>query len=138
MTTAPPSKPILCVDFDGVIHSYTSPWTNEREIRDPPVPGALRWLWEASKVFDVQIYSSRSKTHEGREAMAAWLILWSMREFADAYHPMSGLISPYPIGFAHEKPPAFLTIDDRALRFTGSFDTLDPAALLAFKPWNKG
>jgi hypothetical protein len=55
-------KPILCCDFDGVIHSYTSPWIDEATIPDPPVPGALRWLWKATEWFDVQIYSSRSRT----------------------------------------------------------------------------
>jgi len=42
-------KPILCVDFDGVIHSYTSKWVDEATIPDPPVPGALRWLWKATE-----------------------------------------------------------------------------------------
>ena len=34
-----------------------------------------------------------------------------------------------------EKPPAMITIDDRALTFDGTWPDLD--ALLAFKPWNK-
>ncbi len=133
------TKPILCVDFDGVIHSYTSPWTNATTISDPPVTGALKWLWRATEWFDVQIYSSRSKDPMAREAMRDWMIEHSRQEFGDE-HPMSKwhLGGPdYPITFAYEKPAAFLTIDDRALTFDGDWSEFDPADLLSFKPWNK-
>ena len=39
------------------------------------------------------------------------------------------------IKMARYKPPAFLTIDDRAIQFTGIFP--DPKDLLDFVPWNK-
>jgi hypothetical protein len=121
-------KPILCVDFDGVIHSYTSPWVDETTIPDPPVPGALQWLMEAAKVFEVMIYSSRSKTQAGRDAMENWLTEQCMDADMD---------DEPEITFAHEKPAAFLTIDDRAIQFDGDWSKLDPEALRAFKPWNK-
>lgn len=129
-------KPILCVDFDGVIHLYTSPWTNAETISDGAVPGALRWLWEATKHFDVQVYSSRSKELIGRLAMLSWMINRSYEEFGHD-HPMCGPTAGYPITFAHEKPAAFLTIDDRALCFDGDWSKIHPADLLGFKPWNK-
>jgi hypothetical protein len=31
------TKPILCLDFDGVIHSYSSGWKGADVIPDPPV-----------------------------------------------------------------------------------------------------
>ena len=34
------------------------------------------------------------------------------------------------------KPPAFLTLDDRAIRFDGKFPPL--SELVNFKPWNYG
>jgi hypothetical protein len=136
-------RPTLCVDFDGVIHSYTSAWIDEKTIPDPPVPGALRWLWEATKLFKVVIYSSRSKLDEGRVAMLKWMMAEGQKEFGLG-HPMSGfdaeggpVEAPYPIDFAHEKPAAFLTIDDRAIQFNGDWSSLDPEKLRLFKPWNK-
>jgi hypothetical protein len=138
-------KPILCVDFDGVVHSYTSPWSGEAIVSDPPVPGALRWLWKAAEWFDVQIYSSRSKSEEGRKAMLEWMIKHAVAEFGEG-HPMCEIRADlvrsdgdwsYPITFAAEKPAAFLTIDDRAYCFEGDWSELNPADLLDFKPWNK-
>jgi hypothetical protein len=129
-------KPILVVDFDGCLNSYTSPWVNETTIPDPPVPGALKWLWKATEWFDVQVYSSRSKTFAGRVAMLTWMHMHSQKEFGPD-HPMSEAEN-YPITFAHEKPAAFLTIDDRAICFEGDWSEVgDPADLLNFKPWNK-
>ena len=37
-------KKILAIDFDGVLHSYTSGWKGARSIPDPPVYGSLDWL----------------------------------------------------------------------------------------------
>lgn len=131
------SKPILCVDFDGVIHSYRTPWQGIDQIPDPPVLGALPWLWKATQWFTVVIYSSRSKSMEGTAAMMRWLLEWSERELGPA-HPMSRpSLDGYPIKFAHEKPAAFLTIDDRAIEFNGDWSVLDPAALRNFKPWQQ-
>lgn len=131
-------KPILCVDFDGVIHAYTTPWTDAVTISDGPVPGALEWLWKATEWFDVQVYSSRSKEHEAVTAMRVWMRSEASKIW-DHDHPMAFAHGPadYPITFCHEKPAAFLTIDDRAITFEGDWSALEPADLLKFKPWNK-
>jgi hypothetical protein len=118
------NKPILLVDFDGVIHSYTSGWQGETVISDPMVKGAREFLMEAVKVFDVQIYSSRSKYVAGIGAMMAYL------KENDVHFDVIKRIS-----FPTEKPPAFLTIDDRAYCFKGKFP--DPKNLLKFLPWYK-
>lgn len=131
------NKPILCVDFDGVIHSYKSGWQGAAIIPDPPVPGALEWLWKATEWFDVQVYSSRSKDPIAREAMQMWMRVHALNSF-EPDHPMCWENGPaYPIGFSHEKPAAFLTINDRAICFEGNWDDLEAADLLHFKPWNK-
>lgn len=127
------SKPILCVDFDGVVHSYSSGWKGVDVIPDPPVPGALRWLLDAVEHFEVHIYSSRTKQEGGRSAMMRWFAAESVNGMSagDALALNDALV------FSHDKPAAFLTIDDRAICFDGDWSALDPVELLKFKPWNK-
>jgi hypothetical protein len=130
----PVTKPILCLDFDGVIHSYTSGWKGADVIPDPPVPGALQFLVDAMKHFRVAIFSSRSCQPGGITAMVQWLGHWSV----DEEHGMPGDFDHGAWGaleWPTEKPPAFLTIDDRAITFTGEWPGAEQ--LLLFKPWNK-
>lgn len=125
-------KPILCLDFDGVIHSYTSGWKGADVIPDPPVPGAIAFLREAVKRFRVAIFSSRSGQPGGQQAMREWLGRWQIEHRESDHEDLSwcGLIE-----WPTEKPAALVTIDDRALTFDGTWPSLD--ALAAFKPWNK-
>jgi len=67
------NKPILCVDFDGVLHSYRGGWKGARNIPDPPIDGALEFLVKAVEYFDICIYSSRSRQFGGKRAMKRWL-----------------------------------------------------------------
>jgi hypothetical protein len=128
------SKPILCLDFDGVIHSYTSGWQGADIVADPPTSGAIEFLWRAIERFDVQILSSRSGQPGGIEAMQGWLSRWDAAYWADEpARPRTCLV--LCIKFPTAKPAAFLTIDDRALTFTGTFP--DVTTLGDFKPWNK-
>lgn len=128
------SKPILCLDFDGVLHSYTSGWKGAGVASDPPVDGAAQFLYEATKHFTVAIYSSRSKSLTGR---------WCMQRYVREHLDTSLTWSPdhdhdwvsEAIKWPWFKPSAFLTLDDRAVTFEGSFP--DPEELRAFKPWNK-
>jgi hypothetical protein len=132
-------KPILCIDFDGVIHSYTSPWVDATTIPDPYVPGFFKWAIEATKLFNLVIYSSRSKDPNAPQAMREWLGAQSINaiEVDEVSRDFEWPRLFDCITFAHEKPPAFLTIDDRAICFEGDWSKVDPLALLDFKPWNK-
>ena len=128
------SLPILCLDFDGVLHSYTSGWKGADVIPDPPVPGALPFLLEAVQHFRVAIFSSRSHQPGGRRAMREWLGFWSV----DTEHGLphdTDLAFLSSIEWPLEKPAAMVTIDDRALTFDGTWPAID--VLKAFKPWNK-
>jgi hypothetical protein len=149
-------KPILCLDFDGVLHSYTSGWKGARLIPDPPVPGALEFVATAPVRFRVHILSSRPHQWGGRRAMKRWLrghyiALGNAEDTPEWWlkhiHAAGGM-EPWPqaveaatdmlmscIGWPLFKPSAMVTIDDRALTFTGQWPAL--ADIAAFKPWNK-
>jgi len=125
------SKPILCLDFDGVIHSYESGWRGAAVIPDPPVDGAIAFMLGALEHFDVVIFSSRSNQDGGTAAMKAYL-----REHAgQCWHSSPAGPGLEDIKFATEKPPAMVTLDDRALTFTGQWPAIEH--LKTFKPWNK-
>lgn len=66
------SKPILLLDFDGVIHSYKSGWQGVRNIPDMPVSGALEFIVNAMNHFQVCVYSARSGQLGGKWAMKKW------------------------------------------------------------------
>lgn len=125
-------KPILCLDFDGVIHSYSSGWQGADVIPDPPVEGAIAFMLGALRHFDVVIFSSRSNQKGGIAAMQNWL-----REHAGplCWYPTPDGPGLEDIRFVTEKPPALVTIDDRALTFDGTWPPFE--TLKAFQPWNK-
>lgn len=115
---------IICIDFDGVLHSYCSGWKGVDVIPDPPVQDALEWL--DSLIADPElkpvIYSSRSKSPLGVRAMKNWLKKYGFKNVDQ-------------LDFPSQKPPAYLTIDDRAICFSGEFPSL--IAIKRFTPWNK-
>ncbi len=132
-------KPILCLDFDGVLHSYVSGWRGAAIIADKPVPGAAAFLVEATCHFDVQVFSSRSHQEGGIKAMQTWIEIIVLEHFDDGgerppkYSQVSEVLNA--IKWPTEKPPAMVTLDDRAITFTGVWPAIED--LKNFKPWNK-
>ncbi len=120
----------ICLDFDGVVHSYTSPWTTADDIRDPPVLGAFKAIeGYLDHGFKVAIYSSRSSykptrsnSSIGTHAIQAWFHKHGFGRINELEFPTS-------------KPPAVLYIDDRGFQFSGKFPA--PAFVDGFQPWNK-
>lgn len=127
----PIERPILSIDFDGVIHLFTSGWQGPLVILDPPVKGAFEALYTYQKYFDLYIYSSRSGFEGGPEAMRDWMYKWfeiyKPKFRYEEYNIVDKLI------FTTEKPPAFATLDDRGITFNGIWPTAEE--LMAFKPW---
>tara|TARA_Y100000310_G_C20491696_1_gene719566 strand:- start:506 stop:886 length:381 start_codon:yes stop_codon:yes gene_type:complete len=122
------SKPLLCLDFDGVIHSYSSGWRGADVIQDAPVPGAIDFIKEALLHFRVAIFSSRSGQDGGIDAMQDWLHFHS--QYDESERDWVSMIE-----WPTVKPPARVTIDDRAIQFTGSWPGM--VELKNFRPWNK-
>lgn len=120
--------PLLCLDFDGVIHSYEKGW-QDGKIYGSATPGFFEWLEEALQHFQICVYSARSRNLAGIAMMRSWL----ERE----EHRCRGTASlTSTLTFASSKPSAFLTLDDRALRFTGNWGDFPPSELRRFVPWN--
>lgn len=125
-------KPILCLDFDGVIHSYSSGWKGARNIPDPPVDGAIEFIGDAIvDGWQVVIHSSRAAHWGGISAMRVWL----MKHCGNLWYDSPAGAGIMDVKFARWKPAAVVTIDDRAVTFTGQFPELK--SLRSFKPWNK-
>ena len=121
------NRQTLCIDFDGVIHSYERGWQGG-EIYGTVTPGFWQWAEATAPHFDLVIYSTRSKTPGGRMAMKRWL--------RDQWE-RAGYISAMPhFEYASKKPPAWLTIDDRCICFTGDWGALPLDRLQQFRPWH--
>ncbi len=116
-------KKTICIDFDGVVHSYTSPWVGPEIIEDAPVAGAFEFISECLRVgLEVAIFSSRSRTQQGRAAMQQWL---TRNGFGLTHHLL----------FPEHKPAAVIYIDDRGFHFTGKFPSME--FIQSFEPWNR-
>ena len=61
-------KPTICLDFDGVINSY-SKWEGYDNISDPIVDGAKNFINEAKKDYKICIFTTRAKIENGKAAV---------------------------------------------------------------------
>jgi hypothetical protein len=96
----------ICLDFDGVLHSYVSGWQGETNIPDPPIHGTDRAIERLRSRYRVVVHSARCHSPEGREAVEKWLEQHGIEVDEVCEH----------------KPPAKLYVDDRGLRFDGNWD----------------
>ena len=110
----------VCLDFDGVIHSYISGWKGEAVIPDPPVFGTKAAIDKLRMDYEVKVSSSRCRTPEGRSAVQRWL--------ADHQIVVDEV--------CEHKPPAIVYVDDRGIQFRGNWDeTLE--AITTFSHWQR-
>ena len=112
-------KKTVVLDFDGVIHSYTSGWQGVTVIPDPPVDGIRDAINEIRFFgYEVAVVSTRTATPEGAKAVQDWLRAYDIE--------VDKVCS--------EKPPAHVYVDDRAICFDGDAQLLFHR-IYDFKTW---
>lgn len=102
------SKKTVCLDFDGVIHSYISGWQGIAIIPDPPVEGTKDAIERLRVKYFVYIHSTRCRISEGREAIRSWLKKYNI--VVD--------------DICERKPFAVMYIDNRGIRFRSWIDCM--------------
>jgi hypothetical protein len=98
----------ICLDFDGVLHSYRSHWCGSEIIPDPPIHGTRESIARLRQQYRVVVHSARCHTEGGRRAIQAWLARHEIVVDEVCEH----------------KPPAMIYVDDRAIRFRGNWDNV--------------
>jgi hypothetical protein len=98
----------VCLDFDGVLHSYKSGWCGADVIPDPPIHGTRDAVERLRQLYRIVVHSARCRTEAGRQAVANWL------------HKHGIVVDEV----CEHKPPALIYVDDRAVRFRGDWDDL--------------
>lgn len=127
-----PKKYTVAVDFDGVIHSYTSPWQGAHVVPDLPVPGAIEWLFQMIQKFEVTIFTTRGKSWRGRRAVRQYI----RRHAGHLWYEYPGGRGLEDVKVSAKKDAALIYLDDRAVRFDGAnFPTAQQVH--AMRPWNK-
>lgn len=116
----------ICLDFDGVIHSYTSRWVGPTHIPDPPVEGAIQFIHNCmDNGLGVMIYSTRNSSPGAIQSMLDWLNIHGLK-----YHYRE------KIQFPTDKPiMASLFIDDRGFQFNGVWPSVQ--YMKEFQPYYK-
>jgi len=120
-------KNVVCLDFDGVIYSFSSGWVgDESNLPDEPVKGARWAVKELREKFNLKVivYSARCETEKGRKAIKEWLKKYDIK--VD--------------GVAEHKPIAFVYVDDRGLNFDGNWVRMLPdiVGFISYMDYGKG
>ncbi len=125
----------VCVDFDGVVHEYSSGWQGADVIPDPPIVDTLKVLYEYLDAgLTIAIHSARSAQPGGIEAMRNWLNKHDF-EYRKAMKPVQEPLA-WEIMFPICKPAAGMYIDDRGYPYNGPGTLPDPGVIKLFRPWN--
>ena len=131
----------VAIDFDNVVHSYTSPWSASADITDPPLPGAVEWLERlADEGARIILHTCRFTAWnpdaagfiagdpiEVESAVWDWLKKHGLSDLACERITMWTWVG---------KPYADAYVDDKAIEFEGLYH--DVGALRTIVELNKG
>lgn len=117
-TATPPLRGTICVDFDGVIHSYEHGW-GDGSIYGDPIDGALEGLQTLLGHYAVVIFTSRDV-----DQVKKWM--WERMQLSCATdHFKVQFWNEYGVILVtNRKLPALAYIDDRGIRFVNWFQTI--------------
>lgn len=102
------AMPVVCLDFDGVLHGYSSGWKGATVIPDPPVDGAKDAVNSLRERYRVVVNSARCKTDAGRKAVEKYLKDHGIKVDEVTEH----------------KPPAIAYVDDLGVPFQGDWSAV--------------
>lgn len=114
------SKYTIAIDFDGVVHRYSQGWHNGTAY-DVPMDGAYSALLMLLDQYSVFIFSSRDSQE---------IVHWFNKHLPDLKveeipEDMDMWKKKGVIGVTTRKLPAYVIIDDRAIKFENWAETLD-------------
>lgn len=113
----------ICVDFDGVIHSYESGWRGEGVYNEPVPSAAVALQFLREREWYIIIYTCRDEPHQ----IAAYLNHHCIPfDSINENNHSPGNNSP--------KPHADVYLDDRAIQFNGDW-VKAVQEIDSFKPW---
>ncbi len=112
--------PTIAIDFDGVIHKYSKGW-QDGSIYDEPFEGVVSALMTLKRSFWVYIFTSRDV-----QDVVNWM---NSKLWGDGEMGFRTIAMPEGTRFWHgnevavsnRKLPAVYYIDDRGIRFDGSW-----------------
>lgn len=124
----------ITLDFDGVIHAYTSPWSGADVVCDGVVPGAIDAIQSYQEAgYFVSVYSTRSHSFGGIAAMRQAMYGWIMDHFAPDTTTANRVYTE--LEWPTELLPSILYVNDNGYRFEGEFPSLE--FLKSAKSWAK-
>ena len=93
-------KKNICIDFDGVMNTYTG-WKGEEELFEMR-EGCREFIIKLAEIYNVVVFTTRKA-----EYVWAWLEKYQIKDFVNDVTDI--------------KIPAEVYLDDRALKFEGNF-----------------
>ena len=114
-------RPVICLDFDGVIHRHLLGWKGRSVIRDVPIDGVKEAIKLLRRRFVVVVHSGRCASGDGIVAIEEWL----------------GKHGIHVDMVCSDKPLAEMYVDDRAIQFNGNWEET-MREVMSFRHWQRG